>query len=93
MALIFYMGDGGNLGIGLLALTGDDTHKTPLLNDGKAVIYQLGEVPDLMKKVGKNTDYMLHVEEITAEHFAALVTGKQFAEMAYVAAVKAALIK
>jgi hypothetical protein len=36
---------------------------------------------------------MLHVEEIAAEHFAALMTGKQFPEMDYVAAVRSALTK
>jgi hypothetical protein len=92
MALIFYM-KGQGLALGLLALTGDDRHKEPLLKDGKAVVYELDDVPDLVKKVGKNTDYMLHVEEIAAEHFAALMTGKQFPEMDYVAAVKSALTK
>ena len=79
--------------IGLLALSGDDTHKKPLIKDGKPVIYELTETPDFLKKVGMNTDYILHVEEITAEHFAALVTGKQLPQMEYVNGVKKALMK
>ncbi len=79
--------------IGLLALTGDDAHKQPLLQDGAPVIFELTDAPDFMKKVGMNTPYLLHVEEITAEHFAALVTGKELPQMEFVESLKGALIQ
>ncbi len=81
------------MNIGLLALTGDDTHKRPLLIGGRPQIYELSDSPDFLRQVGTNTPYMLHIEEITAEHFASLVSGRQLPEKAYVAGVMAALAK
>ena len=82
---------GEYINIGLLALTGDDQHKAPLIKDGEPVIYELGEVPDLYKKIGKNTQYVLHVEEISAEHFASLMAGKQVKQPEYVEGMAKAL--
>jgi hypothetical protein len=59
--------------IGLLALDGDDAHKKPKMKDGKAVIYTLEQGIALYGKVGRNTPYMIHPEEISAEHFAKMV--------------------
>ncbi len=77
--------------IGLLALTGDDGHKKPLLKDGKPVIYELTGMPDFFKQIGTNTPYVLHVEEISAEHFAALITGGKMQQPEYIAAMAAVL--
>lgn len=79
--------------IGLLALTGDDEHKMPLLKDGKAVVYELTEPTDFLSQIGANTQYVLHVEEITAEHFAALIADEKLPQMDYVTGVRAALMK
>jgi hypothetical protein len=79
--------------IGLLALTGDDEHKTPLLKDGNAVVYELSEPSDFFSQVGSNTQYMLHVEEITAEHFAAVVNGDKLPQMEYLTGVRAVLME
>lgn len=81
------------IAIGLLALTGDDEHKVPVLKDGKAVVYELTEPTDLLSQIGANTQYVLHVEEITAEHFAALIADEKLPQMEYVMGVKAALMK
>ena len=78
--------------IGLLALTGDDQHKQPLMMNGEPVILELTDAPDLFKQIGTNTQYLLHIEEITAEHFAAAVTGAKFPQMEYVEGVKKALM-
>ena len=79
--------------IGLLELTGDDAHKTPLLKNGEPVVLELEELPDFFAQVGGNTQYLLHIEEIAAEHFAALMTGEKLPEMGYVERVKGALGK
>lgn len=79
--------------IGLLALTGDDRHKTPLLKDGHAVVYELNEPTDFFSQIGSNTQYLLHIEEITAEHFAAIVADSQLPQMEYVTGLKAVLMK
>lgn len=72
------------LNIGLLALQGDDSHKKPLLVDGEPKIYEVQDVPDFIRQVGMNTPYMLHIEEVSAEHFSALVTGKILRQMEFV---------
>lgn len=79
--------------IGLLALTGDDSHKQPMMKEGQAVVYEFNEVPDFFQKAGMNTQYVLHIEEITAEHFAALVGEVKMRQMEYVDGLKAALMK
>lgn len=79
--------------IGVLFLEGDDAHKHPATSNGKPVIMSLEDVPGLAAQVGSNTPYMLHIEEIVAEHFAAVFTGTPFREMSYVQGVKAALAR
>ena len=86
---------GGNLGeyaaIGLIALKGDGRDKEPVVTDGTFIIHELGEVPELFKKVGTNTQYLLHPEEISAEHFAMLVMEESVREPKYLEGVKQAL--
>ena len=101
-ALVFYsktdylpghnsMGDYAS--VGLLMLTGDDAHKSPLLKDGEPLIMELETVPDLFAQVGQNTQYLIHIEEIAAEHFSALITGKKLPQMSYVESIKKVLSK
>lgn len=70
--------------IGFLGLTGDDAYKTPLLKNGEPVIYELQNVPDLFQQIGMNTQYLLHIEEVTAEHFSALMGGSNMKQIEYV---------
>ncbi|RYD51511.1 MAG: hypothetical protein EOP52_11005 [Sphingobacteriales bacterium] len=79
--------------VGLLELTGDDTHKAPLLKNGEPVVLELETVPDFFAQVGTNTEYMLHIEEISAEHFAALMAGEPLPQMRYVEGLKRLLLK
>ena len=79
--------------VGLLMLTGDDAHKSPLLKDGEPLIMELETVPDLFAQVGQNTQYLIHIEEIAAEHFSALITGKKLPQMSYVESIKKVLSK
>jgi hypothetical protein len=79
--------------IGLLALTGDDAHKQPMMREGQAVVYEFNDVPDFFQKAGTNTQYVLHIEEITAEHFAALIGDQKMRQMEYVDGLKSVLMK
>ncbi len=74
--------------ISLLVVTGDDKNKKPLVKDGKAVTYKLDEKLQLFTIIGSNTPYVLHPEEVCAEHFSALVTGKQVNEPEYLEKMK-----
>lgn len=88
---------GGSLGdyaaVGLLELTGTEKKKAPLMDGGKAVVHELGEVPALFKEIGTNTQYLLHPEEISAEHFAMLVAGEEAREPQFLERVEAVLRK
>lgn len=80
-----------DLDIKLMQLTGDDTHKKPAIKDGMPVLYSLDENPGIMQQIGVNTNYILHPEEICAEHFAALVTNKQVPQPEFLEKMKAKL--
>lgn len=79
--------------ISLLVVAGDDKNKKPLIKDGKAVTYKLEEKLQLFSIIGSNTSYVLHPEEVCAEHFSALVTGKEVNEPEYLEKMKADMAK
>lgn len=66
------------LGFGLLAVTkGDD--KTPALavaGPNGPEVFALRDVSDFFEQVGHNTEYVIHPEEIVADHFALFLLGK-----------------
>lgn len=74
--------------VALLALDGDDKHKHPRMRDGKPVMYDLAETEDFYRQAGRNTGYMLHIEELTAEHFSALMTGREMKQMTFLKALQ-----
>lgn len=80
--------EGDYIDVSLLVLQGDDKNKKPLIKDGKAVKYKLDEKMQLFSIIGSNTPYVLHPEEICAEHFAAIVTGKTVNEPIYLEKMK-----
>lgn len=49
----------------------------PLLRSGAPVLVKLDAVEGFFEQVGRNTDYLLHPEEILAEHFRLLVMGTE----------------
>ena len=71
---------GGNffqyLNVGLMKLEGDH-HKKPTIKKGNPVIFTLNEAPDFFSKIGANTEYIIHPEEILAENFAHTILGKE----------------
>ena len=44
---------------------------------GDPVVFDVRELPDYLKKVGENTNYVIHPEEILADNFAMMVLEKQ----------------
>ena len=51
-----------------------------VVRNGAPVLLKLNEVEGFLEKVGKNTRYVIHAEEILAENFALLVTGANVAQ-------------
>lgn len=48
----------------------------PVLRDGEAVLLAISEVSGFAEQVGRNTAYIIHPEEILADNFALMVTGR-----------------
>ena len=65
----------------------------PVLIDGKPVLRDFSAASDLGDKIGKNTGYTLHPEEILADHFIMLVTPKTAPDPAFIDAMKSVLTK
>ncbi len=49
----------------------------PIQQEGKTVIYSISQATDFYDLIGRNTNYIINPEEILAENFACLLTGKQ----------------
>ena len=56
------------INVSFLVLDGDETKKIKLIN-GKPVILSFREVDNFFEQVGRNTQYIIHPEEILAENF------------------------
>ena len=50
------------------------------LRDGAPILLRLNEVRGFSEQVGRNTEYVIHPEEILAEHFALLASGQSVPE-------------
>jgi hypothetical protein len=81
--------EGDYIDISLLVVEGDGKNKKPMIKDGKAVTYKLDEKMQLFSIIGSNTPYVLHPEEVCAEHFSALVTSQKVNEPEYLEKMKA----
>lgn len=96
MILVFYSTEpftSGNVlqksaTVSLMEVTGDDKNKQPNMVEGKPVMHGLTHVPDLFTKAGKNTGYILHPEEVCAEHFSMLISGEEVKEPEYIEKMK-----
>lgn len=77
----------------LMLVEGPANDKKPVLIDGQPILLDFSAASDLKDKIGRNTDYTLHPEEILADHFIILVKPKTAADPAFIEAMKAALTK
>lgn len=64
------------LTIQLLELEGEGTDMQARLTDGQPTLHAIGAVEGLHDKIGRNTGYLLHPEEIMAENFKMAVQGR-----------------
>jgi hypothetical protein len=48
----------------------------PALRDGEPVLLAISEVSGFSEQVGRNTGYIIHPEEILADNFALMLTGR-----------------
>jgi len=80
-----------NANVALLELQDKNKFKVPLLKDGKGALYQLDEMPQLFTKISQNTPYVLHPEEISAEHFAMWIIGQKVPQPEFFDSMKKAL--
>ncbi len=60
------------MNLGFMRLTGEQT-KTPYLKDEQPVFYTMSEALNFFSQVGKNTNYIIHPEEIMADNFTSLL--------------------
>lgn len=60
---------------------------------GEPVVFNVRELPDYLKKVGENTNYVIHPEEILADNFAIMVLGKRPVKSKWVIDKMRALLK
>lgn len=62
------------LNIGLVPI--DKNTCKAIEKEGKAVIYSIDEATDFYDKMGRNTQYVIDPEEVLADNFSLLLTGK-----------------
>jgi hypothetical protein len=62
--------------LALMVVEGDDQNKKPVMKDGKPVILQLSDVTNFYEQVGRNTGYIIHPEELSADHFVILLNNE-----------------
>lgn len=75
----------------LMFVDGPDDGKQATLVDNMPVLKNFAAATDLKQKIGDNTNYTLHPEEILAEHFVMLVQGQEVPEPSYIDAMKVIL--
>ena len=99
MMVLYANGDynGGSffdyLNIGFLSLVGDQEKKVEMVN-GEPVIYTMKEIENFFEQVGRNTNYIIHPEEIMAENFThAILNTKDLKDPILVEKIKQTLRK
>jgi hypothetical protein len=60
----------------LMALEGEPGNHRPLLVSGQPTLYEPAQVPGFFEQVGRNTNYIIHPEEILADNFVMLLHGR-----------------
>jgi hypothetical protein len=67
----------GHMTFRLMVVEREGDQWKPVDRDGKAVVLDPTRVPDFFTKVGRNTSYIVHPEEILADNFMHLAMGKR----------------
>lgn len=61
------------LQVGLMVVEGKENTKKPVYKDNEPLILTFMDVKNFFEQVGKNTGYVIHPEEISADHFVMLL--------------------
>lgn len=61
----------------LLVVDEQEGRWSPRLNDGEPVLLDPATTPDFAAQIGANTKYIVHPDEILADNFVYLITGRQ----------------
>lgn len=77
----------------LMYVEGGNENKKALLVEDYPVLRNFAAATNLKQKIGTNTNYTLHPEEILAEHFVMLVLQEDVPEPSYIDAMKDVLTK
>jgi hypothetical protein len=77
----------------LMLVEGEGTNKTPVLVNDMPVLKEFSDASDFYNKVGHNTSYTLHPEEILADHFVALLTERSVPSPSFIEDMKAILMQ
>lgn len=60
----------------LLVVAGEGDDLRPVVRDGRPVLVDPRDAPDYLDRVGRNTGYIIHPEEVLADNFSFLVEGR-----------------
>jgi hypothetical protein len=63
----------GYLQLGMLVVEGDANDKKAVYRGDKPMILRVKEVKGFYEQIGKNSDYIIHAEELSADHFVLLL--------------------
>jgi hypothetical protein len=61
------------MGLYFIAIVENEDISIPLIENNKYVLCTLNEIPDYIRLVGRNTNYIIHPEEILADNFEFLI--------------------
>lgn len=70
---------------------GDGRRMVPVIANGRSVLLEPAQVQGFFEQIGTNTDYIIHPEEILADHFALIATGARVREPRFIEALRALL--
>lgn len=77
----------------LMLVEGGANNKAAVLVNNAPILLDFSAASDLKEKIGTNTSYTLHPEEILADHFITLVKPNPASDPAFIDAMKAVLTK
>ncbi len=77
----------------LMLVEGPADGKKPVLVNGEPILLDFSAASDLKEKIGNNTSYTLHPEEILADHFIMLVKAETASDPDFINAMKTVLTR
>ena len=79
--------------LGLMQVNGTANEKVPVLKNNAPVIFQPDDVSDFYEQVGRNTGYIIHPEELSADHFVILLNNEAVKDQRIIDDLKKLLIE